>query len=104
MIAAIIITDKPPLAMVLPFTNLSNKVTKSLGILETMLIISTIEIPFPTPFSVICSPIHINIAEPAVKVATATTTLVKFMFVSHPLFPNPIAIVTDWNSAKATVT
>ena len=32
----------------------------------------TIEIPFPTPFSVIRSPSHINTAEPAVSAATTT--------------------------------
>ena len=33
-----------------------------------MLIVNTMEIPFPTPFSVILSPIHIRTAEPAVRV------------------------------------
>ena len=68
MIAAIITTARTAFAGIFPFTNCSYSVPKSLGIREIMLITSTIEIPFPTPFSVILSPIHISTAEPAVKV------------------------------------
>ena len=50
-------------------------VAKSLGIPEIMLIKSTIDIPLPTPFSVILSPSHISIAEPAVSAATTTIML-----------------------------
>ena len=39
---------------------------------EIILINNTIEIPLPTPFSVIRSPIHISTAEPAVSAATTT--------------------------------
>ena len=50
-------------------------VAKSLGIPDMMLIRRTIEIPLPTPFSVILSPSHISIAEPAVSAATTTIIL-----------------------------
>ena len=39
-----------------------------------MLIVRTIEIPFPIPLSVILSPIHIRTAEPAVREATTKIT------------------------------
>ena len=53
--------------MFFPSTNFVLSPMISLGILEMMLIISTIEIPLPTPCSVILSPIHISTAEPAVR-------------------------------------
>ena len=43
------------------------KVNKSSGILERILINKIIDIPFPTPFSVILSPNHIKNVAPAVK-------------------------------------
>ena len=51
----------------------------SLGIPEMILIVSTIEIPLPTPFSVICSPIHIRTAEPAVIANTPATITPHFL-------------------------
>ena len=62
------------------------------------------EIPFPTPFSVICSPIHISIAEPAVRQQTTTTPFKKFISGMRPLLPNPIVIAIDWNKASPIVT
>ena len=95
---------KAPFAIVLPLTNCSKRVTKSLGILDTILIIKMMEIPFPTPFSVICSPIHISIAEPAVRQQTTTTPFKKFISGMRPLLPNPIVIAIDWNKASPIVT
>ena len=60
----------------------------SLGILDTILIVRTMEIPFPMPFSVIRSPSHISIAEPAVKLATTTIPFRKFMFGRHWSYRN----------------
>ena len=45
---------------------------------------STIEMPLPTPFSVILSPIHMRKAEPAVIVAIVTTTLFNVKWVRRP--------------------
>ena len=53
----------------------SNSVPRSFGREEMMLIRRTMEMPFPTPLSVILSPIHIRKALPAVIAATATRTL-----------------------------
>ena len=103
MIAIIISAAKPPLAYVFPFTNWSNKVTRSLGILDTIFTINTIEIPFPIPLSVICSPIHISIAEPAVKQATTTTAFIKFISGISPLLPKPTVIAIDWNKERPIV-
>ena len=74
-IAIIIAAANTPFAIVLGATNVLYNVAKSLGIPEIMLIKSTIEIPLPTPFSVILSPSHISIAEPAVSAATTTIML-----------------------------
>ena len=76
----------------------------SSGIRERILIKSTIEIPFPTPFSVILSPIHIKNAEPAVNVSTTIAAFTKLYSTSNPLRPNPTAIAVDWIKAKRTVT
>ena len=71
-IANIITAAKTPFAGVFGATNVLYNVAKSLGIPDMILIKSTIEIPFPTPFSVIRSPSHINTAEPAVSAAITT--------------------------------
>ena len=73
----IITPASPAFAIVLPFMNCVYSVTKSSGTRETMLIRSTIEIPFPTPFSVIRSPIHIRNALPAVSVHTTIAQFTK---------------------------
>ena len=88
----------------MPFINCSYKETKSLGIRERMLINKIIEIPFPTPFSVILSPHHIRNAEPAVNVRTTIAAFTKLYSLSNPLRPNPIAIAADWIIARITVT
>ncbi len=49
------------------------KATKSSGKRDTMLITSIIDIPLPTPLSVILSPSHIRRVEPAVRIATIIT-------------------------------
>ena len=54
----------------LPAIKRSYNVIISCGVPDTILIRSTMEIPFPTPLSVILSPIHIRRAEPAVIAAT----------------------------------
>ena len=70
---------------------------------EMILNRSTIEIPFPTPFSVIRSPIHISMALPAVIVTIATITFRAVNSTKSPLPPKPIDIATDCISASATV-
>ena len=55
--------------------NCDQSVLKSSGIREIILIVNTIDIPFPTPFSVIRSPIHISTAEPAVSEVTTIITV-----------------------------
>ena len=81
----------------------SQSVAKSLGIEERILMRSTIEMPLPTPFSVILSPIHMRKAEPAVIVAIVTTTLFKVKWVRRPWLPKPTAMAIDSMSASATV-
>ena len=56
-----------------PFTKDLYKATKSSGKRDTMLITSIIDIPLPTPLSVILSPSHIRRVEPAVRIATIIT-------------------------------
>ena len=72
------------MATVCGFINVSYSVVMSLGTRDRMLIIRTIEIPFPTPFSVILSPTHIRNAEPAVR---DTTTVITFMAVISGISP-----------------
>ena len=76
MIAIMIAAARIAVAGALPNTNCSNRVFKSSGSLEIMLITRTIEIPFPIPFSVILSPTHIRNALPAVSVAMEQMTLI----------------------------
>ena len=76
IIAMIMIAATTPLAMDLPITNCSKSCAISWGIRERMLIVSTMEIPFPTPLSVIRSPIHIRKALPAVSAAITVMMLI----------------------------
>ena len=69
-----------------------------------MLIINTIEMPLPTPFSVILSPIHIRNALPAVNAAITVITFNALYSSNKPLLPKPIAIAVLSISARATVT
>ena len=93
-----------PWAIVFPLINCVYSVTKSSGIRERILIRRTIEIPFPTPFSVIRSPIHIRNALPAVSVQTTIAQFTKLYSSRSPCLPNPTAIAIDSISARATVT
>ena len=68
------------------------------------MITKTMEIPFPIPFSVIRSPIHIRNALPAVRPAIATMTVKASKEVSAPWVPKPITIAVDWIRARSTVT
>ena len=76
-IARIIIPASPALASFFPLMNCVYNVTRSSGTREMILIRRTIEIPFPTPFSVIRSPIHIRNALPAVSVHTTIAQFTK---------------------------
>ena len=57
---------------------------KILRYTERILIKSTMKIPFPTPFSVIRSPIHIRNALPAVSVHTTIAALTKLNSTRSP--------------------
>ena len=57
--------------------------------------VSTMEIPLPTPLSVIRSPIHIRNALPAVNAAITVITFNALNCSSNPCRPNPIAIAPD---------
>ena len=73
----------------------SQSVAKSFGIEDRMLIKSTIEMPLPTPFSVILSPIHMRKAEPAVIAAIVTKILFRVKWVKRPWLPKPTAMAID---------
>ena len=73
------------------------------GILDTMPAKINIEIPFPIPLSVICSPSHIKNADPAVSVSTTDTSFNNEWEIRAEL-KNPIASAVDCNNAKPTVT
>ena len=74
-------------------TNLLNRELMSSGIRDTMLYNRMIEIPFPTPCSVICSPSHIKRAEPAVMDTIQTVMDVNVAPpVRRPWLAKPIAI------------
>jgi hypothetical protein len=79
-----ITTASAAIANFLPATNCTYKFTKSLGIVEIILINNTTEIPLPTPFSVIRSPIYIRKAEPAVNVSTTTAAFTKLYSIRSP--------------------
>ncbi len=82
----------PPLAMTFACHELSHTVRSyHLECVIIMLMSRTIEIPFPTPFSVIRSPIHIRNADPAVNVSTTIVPFTKLIF-QKSLRPNPTAI------------
>ena len=76
-----------------------------------MILINRImDIPLPTPFSVMFSPIHISNAEPHVIVATATimndaysNVLILPVAPKSPLFPRLIAVAVPSISASAIV-
>ena len=63
------------LLICLPSINFWYRLYKSLGIRETMLQSKMMEIPFPTPLSVICSPSHITKTDPAVKQTIISITI-----------------------------
>ena len=60
------------------------------------------DIPFPIPFSVICSPNHIRKAVPAVKVNTTTAIEKKSVFI-NALLNNPTLTPIAWINASTTV-
>ena len=91
-------------AISLLVTNCLNSPVSSCGILETMLIVRTMEIPLPIPFSVIFSPIHIKNALPAVNATITVITFNALYSCKSPCRPKPIAIALDSISANATVT
>jgi len=75
-----------------------------------MFIIRITEIPFPIPFSVILSPNHIKIAEPAVSAIIDTAIVAKYfeddiadVSPKTPWLPKPIDIANDSTSARPTV-
>ena len=82
-------------ATFLPMTNCWNSVVISCGMREMMLMVRTMEIPLPTPLSVIRSPSHIRNAEPAVSVAMTVMTLIALKVWSRPFRPKPIAMAAD---------
>ncbi len=51
-------------------TNTCQPATRAAGKRATIPTVMTSEMPFPIPFSVTCSPIHINSIVPAVRVIT----------------------------------
>ena len=102
--ASIITALRTPIAIDLFFTNCSNSVFASEGKDEMMLMIRIMDIPFPTPCSVILSPAHIRNAEPAVIAAITVITFNALYSVSNPCEPNPIAMAPDSINASPTVT
>ena len=108
-------------AMIMPATTIvatlwfimkrSYKVIKSCGIEERILNKRTKEIPFPTPLSVILSPIHIRSADPAVIATTQMTiptilrrTLPSAYPIKSPEPPKPTAMAVDSKRARPMVT
>jgi hypothetical protein len=80
-----------------PVTKRSTRLLISDGIFATILNKRIMEIPFPTPFSVMRSPSHIKNAEPAVKETVITTMLVKRLPLLNTPFVllKPIVMATD---------
>ncbi len=76
----------------------------SCGTRDRILIVNTMEIPLPIPFSVIRSPIHIKNALPAVKAMMTVITLNALYVCKRPCLPKPIAMALDSISARTTVT
>ena len=89
----------------LPAIKRSYNVIISCGVPDTILIRSTMEIPFPTPLSVILSPIHIRRAEPAVIAATTVRypQMLRWSSRRSPFPPRPTAIAQDSKRARPTV-
>ena len=77
--ATMIIAATTIVATFFPLMNLMYSVWKSLGTEDRILKRRTREIPLPTPLSVICSPIHIRSAEPAVIAITAIAISAIFL-------------------------
>ena len=84
---------------------------KSWGTEERILKSRTREIPFPIPLSVICSPIHIRSAEPAVMAITQRATPATFLArlaltkpIRRPLPPKPTAMAVDSSRERPIVT
>ena len=62
-----------------------------------------IEMPLPTPRSVICSPSHIRNIVPVVIVTVATSSHCGPPLSTMPPFCSATAAPNDWNSARPTV-
>ena len=62
-----------------------------------------IEMPLPTPRSVICSPSHIRNIVPVVMVTVATNRNCQPGASTMPCACRPLAVTNDWNSARPTV-
>ena len=93
-----------PFGIDFPEINCSHNVARSSGIREIMLIVNTMEIPLPIPFSVIRSPIHIRTADPAVSVVM-TIRIVKIpSSTRYPLLEKLIVIVMASNKPRPIVT
>ena len=84
IIAMTIRSASPPLAIVFPFTDCAYRLERSCGTRQRILIRRTMEIPLPTPFSLIRSPIHIRKQEPAVRATTTAKAFPKFIFGISP--------------------
>ena len=62
-----------------------------------------IEMPLPTPRSVICSPSHIRNIVPVTSVMAAVTTNPGPGFSTTPCVCSALAAATDWNVDRMTV-
>ena len=104
IIARMIIPAIPALTIFFPLRNLSYNNLKSLGIVEIILIKRIIEIPFPIPFSVICSPNHITRDAPATSAAVTMMISSTLLCIRLPPRYKPIPIARPSITAKAMVT
>ena len=64
---------------------------------DTMLARMIMEIPFPTPRSVICSPNHIRNIVPVTSVMAAVSTKFVPGLITTPWFCKAVAAAVDWN-------
>ena len=62
-----------------------------------------IEMPLPTPRSVICSPSHMRNMAPVVMVMVATNRNCQPGATTMPCACRPLAVTNDWNSARPSV-
>ena len=62
-----------------------------------------IEMPLPTPRSVICSPSHMRNIAPVVMVMVATNRNCQPGDITMPCCCRPLAATNDWNSARPSV-